>query len=68
MHSLGRRRRCEAERRGKEAGAPRSRNQGWWTLSLMIECIKPVWTEEERSQEGGGQSSEEYGGRTVPKA
>ena len=34
----------------------------------MIECIKPVWTEEERSQEGGGQSSEEYGGRTVPKA
>ena len=28
----------------------------------------PVWPEEEGSQEGGGQSTEEYGGRTVPKA
>ena len=27
----------------------------------------PVWPEEEGSQEGGGQSTEEYGGRTVPK-
>ena len=28
----------------------------------------PVWPEEEGSQEGGGQSTEEYGGSTVPKA
>ena len=28
----------------------------------------PVWPEEENSQEGGGQSTEENGGRTVPKA
>ena len=28
----------------------------------------PVWPEEEGSQEGGGQTTEEYGGRTVPKA
>ena len=28
----------------------------------------PVWPEEEGSQESGGQSTEEYGGRTVPKA
>ena len=27
----------------------------------------PVWPEEEGSQEGGGQSTEEFGGRTVPK-
>ena len=27
----------------------------------------PAWPEEEGSQEGGGQSTEEYGGRTVPK-
>ena len=26
----------------------------------------PAWPEEEGSQEGGGQSTEEYGGRTVP--
>ena len=26
-----------------------------------------VWREEDGSQEGGGQSTEEYGGRTVPK-
>ena len=46
----------------------------------MIDCIKIrgeqpppslkhlYWPEEEGSQEGGGQSTEEYGGRTVPKA
>ena len=28
----------------------------------------PVWLEEKGSQEGGGQSMEEYGGRTVPNA
>ena len=28
----------------------------------------PVWPEKEGSHEGGGQSTEEYGGRTVPKA
>ena len=28
----------------------------------------PVWPEEEGSQEGGGQSTKEYGGRNVPKA
>ena len=28
----------------------------------------PVWAEEEGSQESGGQSTEEYGVRTVPKA
>ena len=28
----------------------------------------PVWSKEEGSQEGGGQRTEEYGGRTVPKA
>ena len=28
----------------------------------------PVWPEEGGSQEGGGQSTEEYGGRTLPKA
>ena len=28
----------------------------------------PVWPEEEGSQEGGGPSTEEYGGSTVPKA
>ena len=28
----------------------------------------PVWLEEEGRQEGCGQSTEEYGGRTVPKA
>ena len=27
-----------------------------------------MWPEEEGSLEGGGQSSEEYGGRTIPKA
>ena len=45
----------------------------------MIKCIKdrgeqppnslkaPVWSEEEGSKEGGGQSTEEYGGITVQK-
>ena len=44
----------------------------------MIECIKtggatthqlkaPVWPEEEGSHEGGGHSTEKYGGITVPK-
>ena len=28
----------------------------------------PVWPEEKVSQKGGGQSTDEYGGRTVPKA
>ena len=28
----------------------------------------PAWLEEDRSQEGGVRSTEEYGGRTVPKA
>ena len=28
----------------------------------------PVWPEEEGSQKAGGQSRDEYGGRTVPKA
>ena len=42
----------------------------------MIEGIRattqqlkaPVWPEEEGSQESGGQRTEKYGGRTVPKA
>ena len=44
----------------------------------MIECRQkgatthelkaPVRPEEEGSQEGGGQSTYEYGGRTIPKA
>ena len=28
----------------------------------------PVWPEEEGSQESGGETAEEYEGRTVPKA
>ena len=39
----------------------------------MIKFIKdrgeqPIWPEEEGNQEGGGQSTAEYGGRNVPKA
>ena len=44
---------------GGEAG-----NMGATTNQLK----SPVWPEEEGNQEGGGQSTEEYGGRTVPKA
>ena len=58
------------------AKAVEEKREAW----KMIECITdrgeqppnnlkaPVWPEEEGSQEGGGQSTEEYGGRTVPKA
>ena len=40
----------------------------WQNVGERMNTEKPVWPEEEGSQEGGGQSTEEYGGRTVPKA
>ena len=50
---------------GGEAGNMEDdRQRGATTHQLK----SPVWPEEEGSQEGGGQSTEEYGGRTVPKA
>ena len=88
MHSLGWRRSCVAERRGKvkytEKQKPRmvdggdgegtggeagSMEEDRRQRRATIHRLKaPVWPEEEGCQESGGQSTEEYGGRTVPKA
>ena len=45
---------------------PPETNSGYATATHQLKA--PVWPEVEGSQEGGGQSTEECGGRTLPKA
>ena len=57
------------ESSGGEAGSTeydrRHEGQRGATAHRLKACVRP---EEEGSQESGGQSTEEYGGRTVPKS
>ena len=71
------------ERRYTEKQKPKMVDEGSWGEAGSMEDNRrhyrqrgvtayrlkaPVWPEDEGSQESGGQGTEEYGGRTVPKA
>ena len=56
------------ESRGGEAGSMEDDSVHERQREATAHRLKAhVWPEEEGSQEGGGQSTEEYGGITVPK-
>ena len=60
------------EEETKDGGRKRWRRHGREAGSMeddrMHPLKAPVWPEEDGSQEGGGQRTKEYGGRTAPKA
>ena len=54
---------------GGEAGSMEDARRHYRQRGATIHRFKaPLWPEEEGIQESGRQSTEEYGGRTVPKA
>ena len=56
------------KRSGGEAGSMEDDRRHYRPMGATTHRLKEKWPEEEGSQEGGVQSTEEHVGRTVPKA